>query len=125
MEGIVIQPVRVVGWSPAPHRMPEYRPVLAQQAPAPVPAMAPPGGAAAAAAVPPKPPFIDSALVATVVDVLGAVSTGTLAYIAAHPVPMTAGGPAPRASKWSYFWGILSGVLVFKGIADLSRIRTR
>jgi hypothetical protein len=122
MEGIVIQPVRVVGWSPAPHRVPEYRPALAQ---APQPALAPPPAPAPAPIAPPKPPFIDSALVSTMIDVLGAISTGTLAYIAAHPAPVTPGGPAPRASKWSYFWGILSGVLVFKGIADLSRIRTR
>jgi hypothetical protein len=111
MQTIALQPVRLVPrWSPAP-RAPVLRPASLAQQPAAAPTPA-------AATVPP--PLIDSALVAFLVDTVGALSTGMLAYGATYP-----GIAGAKTSRWAWFFGIASGILVFKGLADLSRIRER
>lgn len=125
MEGIVIQPVRIAGWSPAPYRTLARREQYIAQAPqAPATTvMAPPPAAA-----PAKPPFIDSALVASVEDGLAALAGGILWYAASHPVPtpeQAQKGIKPQPSRWSWVFGTLTITMVLKGILDLSEVRTR
>jgi len=108
MQTIALQPVRLVPrWSPAP-RAPVLRPAsLAQQQATVTPPTIPP-------------PFIDSSLVAFIVDSVGALSTGILAYGATYP-----GVTGAKPSRWAYVFGAMAAVLAFKGLIDLSRIRER
>lgn len=115
MEGITLHPVRVAGWAPPPYRPP--RQVLAQASST----AARPVEAPAAA----RPPFIDSALVATVFDSLAAISAGILWYAASHPVAASPGGARPAPSKWSWVFGVLTITMTGKGILDLASIRNR
>jgi len=110
MQTIALQQVRLVpAWRPA--QATYYRsPALAQQqlqTPAP-------------ASTDAKPPFIDSALVATVQDFTGALVTGLLAYGATYP-----GRQDVRPSRWAYVFLAMTAGLVVKGFADLSRVRER
>ena len=110
MQTIALQPVRLVPrWSPAP-RAPVLRPASLAQQQATV---TPP------AAIPP--PFIDSALVAFIVDSVGALSTGTLSYGVYYLARVTKTKP----SRWGLVFGITAALLAAKGLLDLSRIRER
>lgn len=62
----------------------------------------------------PKPAFIDSALVALLVDLGAAVPSGLLAY-----------SFYKKSSSWSNFFWVVSALSSFKAMIDLSRIRTR
>lgn len=69
-----------------------------------------------------RPPFIDSALVGFLLSGAGAVSTGILAY-GASTVNKAAG--LPGTNSWAFIFGIMSGLLSLKAVADLSEIRVR
>lgn len=103
-------------------------PRLGQEtATATAPAAAPKTPAAAtappSAAVQEKPAFIDSALVAFGVDVVGAVSAGFVAWAAAKAMTRD-GKPAPRTTMALVF-GVLAGAAGIKGLVDLGWVRER
>jgi hypothetical protein len=105
-QSVTLQQVRV---------MPARRPRLAQEITvAPNQEAKTPAVATVPVATEAKPPFIDSALVAFGVDVVAAMSTGMLAY-----------GANKVNSRLDIVWGLLCGGLVFKGLADLARVRER
>lgn len=105
-QSVTLQQVRV---------MPARRPRLAQEITvAPNQEAKTPAVATVPVATEAKPPFIDSALVSFGVDVVGAASTGMLAY-----------GASVTKSRMAIVWGLLCGGLVLKGLADLSRVRER
>lgn len=107
MEGLVIQPVRLALGGPRP----AWRPAMGQQVQA---APMTPPSAMPVPAAPSRAPFIDSALMSFTFDILGATASGILAY-----------GAATRKNKLAYLFGIMSGVMGFKAIADLNDVRVR
>jgi len=113
----VLKPVRLL-----PVRYPALGQDKATAPPAspqtPATATAPPSAAA-----PEKPPFIDSALVAFVTDVVGATSAGLVAWAAAKATKRD-GTPAPRTTMALVF-GVLAGGLGIKGLVDLAWVRER
>jgi hypothetical protein len=95
MQGLVLQPVQMA-----------WRPALSQRI-------------TASPTTPPNViqepvPLIDSALMAFAFDVAGAAASTILAY-----------GAYTRKNKLSYLFGAMAGILAFKGLADMSQIRTR
>lgn len=128
MQTIALHPVRLAPaalasapfWRPAPVApATPGRPSLAQQQP---PAQAAPGAPPIVMVpAPPKPSFLDSALIASMVDFTGAFVTGILAYGATYPGI----SPRPAPSRWAYVFGALAAGLVVKGLVDLSLVRER
>lgn len=103
MQGLVIQPVRLALGRPA------WRPAMAQQvtaAPTTPPNVLPPAEE--------KPAFIDSALVSLIFDVVGATSSGILAYAA-----------AARKNKLAWVFGTMATLMTMKGFTDLYDVRKR
>lgn len=130
MQTIALQPVRL---APAPMSTPVWRPApLAPTAVPPVPrravmgqvpGQAPPATAAAPTGpmMPRKElPFIDSALVATILDFTGVFTSGYLAYWASRP-----GVKNVKASPWAYVYGAVALGLAIKGVVDMNYIRER
>lgn len=109
LQNVTLQPVRVIT---------SGRPRLAQEittvATSPQEKATAPSSVPSAVAVISKPAFIDSALLAFTVDVMGTVSTGILAYAAYQ-----------QKSRMAMVLGLLTGGLAVKGLIDLSRIRER
>jgi hypothetical protein len=90
--------IQANSWAPAPFMAPS----IGQPMPSPI------------VTPPPKPAFIDSALMAFMVDAAAATATGMIAYTYGK-----------AGSKWAAFWWSVMAVTGFKGLADLSRIRER
>jgi hypothetical protein len=76
----------------------------------------PPSGVTAAPPLPVPEPvaFVDSALVSTAFDILGATASGILAY-----------GASLKKNKLSYLFGGMAAIFLFKFAADVSNVRTR
>jgi hypothetical protein len=127
MQTIQLQRVAMAPtWRPAAPRMGGR--VLAQQVPTPTPVPLPGPSPFAQPPAPviiqqvpaTKPPFIDSALLASIQAFTGAYITGMLAYGATYPDKQNV-----KPSRWAYVFLAASAALVFKGFADLARSRER
>lgn len=104
MDGLGIQQARLpLGMT----KKMEWRPFMGQPVTT-VPTTPP------SAAVPAKAPFIDSALVSLMFDIVGATANGILAY-----------GSAVRGNKLTYLFGGMAFLFGVKGIADLVDVRNR
>lgn len=107
MQSFLGRPVQLGSGSPS--LSPARRPGLAQQV------TAAPTTPSNVAAPPPKPDFIDSALVASFIDVTGTIALGMMAY----------GASEAKNSKMAYMFGIAAGALGFKALADIRNIREK
>lgn len=105
-----------LAWRPAPRRA-----TLAQ---APTQVLAP----SITAPARPRPPFIDSALVALILDAIGTVGTAFIAYQLTFPK----GLPDPRdpsrrvkvlPSRWAWIIGGISVLMGVKTVFDLYHLR--